>query len=290
MELKRPRSKKSYHQSSSFKGLLNGQRYSGHYDNFSVIVTEGIQELHTKGCFGKGNFSRGYPSFGTADRPQIIRKRVFEQRNQVKSTRTRKVIVTPDSDNESEYFTNLQPQYFIDSSALTETLHLTLEEAYFLSHSLNCLDVYHNRKLLEPQELWSLFVENDKYFVQNYAVYLHFRSKNWVVKSGIKFGGDYLLYKEGPAFYHASYLVIIDVLDANSRERKLESCRRSMDIVTLSGLNRLCETVGKELLICQVLWPSDMKEVYHSDLQKLQISEVLMRRWVPSENRDLLEY
>ena len=46
-------------------------------------------------------------------------------------------------------------------------------------------------------------------FAHQYAVYHHFRAKGYVVKEGTKFGGDFLLYKEGPPFYHALYCVRI---------------------------------------------------------------------------------
>jgi len=31
----------------------------------------------------------------------------------------------------------------------------------------------------------------------------HYRSLGWVVKNGVKFSVDYLLYKRGPVFHHA---------------------------------------------------------------------------------------
>ena len=43
----------------------------------------------------------------------------------------------------------------------------------------------------------------DNPFLVNYAIYHHYRSLGWVVRSGIKFCVDYLLYKRGPVFHHA---------------------------------------------------------------------------------------
>lgn len=43
----------------------------------------------------------------------------------------------------------------------------------------------------------------DNPFLVNYVIYHHYRSLGWVVKSGIKFCVDYLLYKRGPIFAHA---------------------------------------------------------------------------------------
>lgn len=53
-----------------------------------------------------------------------------------------------------------------------------------------------------------------------------------------------MLYKEGPHAYHASFVVILDILDENL-QRKEKNFRRSMDYSKILGLNRLCETTGK---------------------------------------------
>lgn len=45
----------------------------------------------------------------------------------------------------------------------------------------------------------------DNPFLVNYAVYHHYRALGWVVKGGIKFCVDYMLYKRGPVFHHAEY-------------------------------------------------------------------------------------
>ena len=42
-------------------------------------------------------------------------------------------------------------------------------------------------------------------FIIKYAVYHHFRSLGWVVRGGLKFSVDYLLYKRGPVFSHAEF-------------------------------------------------------------------------------------
>lgn len=124
-----------------------------------------------------------------------------------------------------------------------EHLQLTLQEAFFLLWNLDCLTVfdphtvrpasflYPNCPFLrsrqyEPmtlQQIWLAFqlahlpprlplpsstsptqpLQSDNPFLINYAVYHHYRSLGWVVKGGIKFCVDYLLYKRGPVFSHA---------------------------------------------------------------------------------------
>jgi tRNA-splicing endonuclease subunit Sen2 len=43
----------------------------------------------------------------------------------------------------------------------------------------------------------------DNPFLVNYVAYHHYRALGWVVKGGIKFCVDLLLYKRGPVFSHA---------------------------------------------------------------------------------------
>jgi tRNA-splicing endonuclease subunit Sen2 len=43
----------------------------------------------------------------------------------------------------------------------------------------------------------------DNPFLINYVFLHHYRSLGWVVKNGVKFCADYLLYKRGPVFHHA---------------------------------------------------------------------------------------
>lgn len=115
-----------------------------------------------------------------------------------------------------------------------EHLQLTLQEAFFLSWSLDCLSILDpsTSLYLSLPSLWLLSLQSssslptpilhslalssgektwkrlDNPFLVNYAVYHHFRSLGWVVKSGIKFCVDLLLYKRGPVFAHAECVSI----------------------------------------------------------------------------------
>ena len=55
----------------------------------------------------------------------------------------------------------------------------------------------------------------DNPFIVQYAVYHHYRALGWVVKNGIKFCVDYLLYRRGPVFSHAEYVDIIFLVKAD---------------------------------------------------------------------------
>lgn len=62
----------------------------------------------------------------------------------------------------------------------------------------------------------------DNPFLINYVVYHHYRSLGWVVKGGIKFCVDYLLYKRGPVFTHAEWVCcLIPMLSSVTDEHPL---------------------------------------------------------------------
>lgn len=105
------------------------------------------------------------------------------------------VLVLADSDDENLENILQNPQPHLENEELktvVETLNLTLEEAFFLSFGLGCLQV--NDILGQEMSLtqqWQTFCEVKPNFIESYVSYHHFRSKGWVVKSGYKFGGDF---------------------------------------------------------------------------------------------------
>jgi len=113
-------------------------------------------------------------------------------------------------------------QEHLDPLIDVEHLQLTLQEAFFLLWTLDCLTVLDpvSSKPMSLQEIWTSFqlahlpptsstlpstpfLQFDNPFLINYIVYHHYRSLGWVIKGGIKFCVDYLLYKRGPVFAHA---------------------------------------------------------------------------------------
>jgi len=158
-----------------------------------------------------------------------------------------------------------------------ETLLLADYEAMFLAKGLGCLRVtlQGEKDPLTIDQLWSHFSNLSDDFPLRYAVYHHFRSKNWVVKDARKYGNDFLLYKDGPPFFHASYSVRIE------RIGKAPSLSWSM----LAALNRVTESAAKEVLIAQVL-ESPSKTSIDVYLKSTVISELLVKRWIPSQKRE----
>ncbi|RHZ68175.1 hypothetical protein CDV55_105359 [Aspergillus turcosus] len=196
-----------------------------------------------------------------------------------------------------------------------EHLQLSNEEAFFLAYGLGVLQVYdHQQKaIIPPTSLLSLFSHNSYYpprdsstdlkpddpFMISYIVYHHFRSLGWVVRSGVKFGVDYLLYNRGPVFSHAEFAVV--VIPAYEHPYWSETSDRKSYCATkqarswwwLHCVNRVQAQVKKSLVVCYVEVPpprSQDTKNYSDDigalLSRYRVREMLIRRWVPNRMRD----
>ena len=164
------------------------------------------------------------------------------------------------------------------SAASDEDSVLVLDpfETFFLAFGVGCLRVSRNDDFLSIDDLWSIFSRNIN-FRRRYAAYHHFRSKNWIVRNGTKFGNDFLLYKDGPPFYHASYSV------------RVRNDRSSLCWSEMSALIRVTESAAKELLVVEVLeQASDVeRDLTAADyLKSVVVREVLVKRWVASQKRE----
>ncbi|XP_044512787.1 tRNA-splicing endonuclease subunit Sen2 [Gracilinanus agilis] len=165
-----------------------------------------------------------------------------------------------------------------------EYLQLSLEEAFFLVYALGCLNIYYEEEPLTILKLWEAFHLVQPTFRTTYMAYHYFRSKGWVPKVGLKYGTDFLLYRKGPSFYHASYSVIIELVNESFEG----SLRRPFSWKSLAGLNRITANVSKELMLCYLIRPSNMtdKEMESPEcLKRMKVQEVILSRWVSSRER-----
>ena len=98
-----------------------------------------------------------------------------------------------------------------DPYPVVEPLALIPEEALYLVAEVGrlCLFSPDLRDCYTVGKLWELFCVQHRLFPYTYAAYRHYRRKGWVPKSGLKFGIHFLLYKEGPEFFHSSYAVLV---------------------------------------------------------------------------------
>lgn len=142
-----------------FPKIETSGQYKGVFTGISVEVStkEDIVALYDNGFYGKGSHSRSIPQV------------VFQNSNGRVLQKTEDI---------SE-----------------ETLCLGLEEAFFLSFYLRVLkicDEDSNEMSFERFLQEALGINN--MFVESLASYLYLKSKGWVVKSGLKFGGNFCKY------------------------------------------------------------------------------------------------
>jgi len=197
-----------------------------------------------------------------------------------------------------------------------EHLQLTLQEAFFLLWNLDCLSVSNtdNDDSLTLTQIWHAFQNVhlpsatltpsldppqhrrfDNPFLVNYVIYHHYRSLGWVVKSGIKFCVDYLLYKRGPIFSHAEFAIVVcpvyeDPTDRDGSPFELGNAS-PFTWSWLSTINRVNSQVQKTLVLSYVTIPTRSRvseEVLSSPacFTHYTVREVVLRRFVPARMRD----
>ena len=207
-----------------------------------------------------------------------------------------------------------------------EHLQLSPVEAFFLTYALGVLTIHQpdSQTPVSTAQLLALFCTHSTFpplpttnpnanprltpsnpFLISYAVYHHFRSLGWVVRSGIKFGVDYLLYQRGPAFAHAQFSVIV----VPSYSHAYWSGRGPGEVERgqkgkgkswwwLHAVNRVQSQVLKNLVVVFVEVPPPLeggfgKAVGDGELEdvtgllkRYKVREMVLKRWTPNRTRD----
>jgi tRNA-splicing endonuclease subunit Sen2 len=80
------------------------------------------------------------------------------------------------------------------AAAQKHWFQLSPEEVFYLCHVLNCIRVEsHDKKQMSDKQLWNHFRSMSESFPEIYKAYSHLRFKNWVVRSGLQYGADFVL-------------------------------------------------------------------------------------------------
>lgn len=181
-------------------------------------------------------------------------------------------------------------------------LKLLPEEAMFLSYALGCLvlthegtdESYKGRKRaiderisheMTIDEMWRVFSQQDASFPMKYAVYHHYRTQGWVVKAGLKYGVDYVLYPVGPAFYHSQYAVRVYSVWGDSLTLDTTVPGHAATWTTTATTERLANHVNKTPIICFVVRPRALTQQrlgLIDCLKELKVQEMVLSRWSPT--------
>ncbi|KAJ3780988.1 tRNA-intron endonuclease [Lentinula aff. detonsa] len=194
-----------------------------------------------------------------------------------------------------------------------EHLQLTLSEAFFLAWNLDCLTILdpETDEPLSLPDIWNTFqhahlafpmpsfpaseLQFDNPFLVHYAVYHHYRSLGWVVKNGLKFCVDYLLYKRGPVFTHAEFAIVVCPVYEDPQDQEISNTdlhnASPFTWSWLSTINRANSQVMKTLILAYVTIPARQRlsrQTLNSPacFAHYSVREVIVRRFIPARMRD----
>ncbi|KAL6873541.1 hypothetical protein ACP4OV_013623 [Aristida adscensionis] len=156
------------------------------------------------------------------------------------------------------------------------------EEVFFLSHALKCIRVEsEERRQMGEGELWGHLTSVLEPFPEMYKAYEHLRMKNWVARSGLQYGTDFVAYRHHPALVHSEFAVIVvpEGVAFGARCARLKVWSDLLCAVRASG------SVAKTLLVLTI--SSRSCELGSLDcLDQLIVHERMISRWIPQQSRE----
>lgn len=279
-----------------------------------IVNPKSSQDLWRRGFFGKGTLSRSEPSwygrtmrrlgldggeltFEELTEQRRQRRRKFkrerdlsEKRELVKKRQTEglpedKVLTAEIEKLEEPLYDDFvstargeDTALLIDSSNIIrlEHLQLTPYEAVFLSLGLGVLDTGST-----ISHLLEVTLGQSAKRLREYIVYHYFRSRGWCIRSGVKFGTDFILYRRGPPFHHADFAV------------NVASYSQKLDWQTNQATMRVVGGVKKTLIIAYVEGPDFMEWSrvtsigdFSTILKQFKVKPITFFRWAPTRTRD----
>jgi tRNA-splicing endonuclease subunit Sen2 len=210
--------------------------------------------LVAHGGYGKGQLSRGAPSFR---RDAERARRAHENQRRRRRRRRRRLSTAAATDEEAEPSAEVEAEAEVGSAEespgrgeskdeVVERLQLSLPEAFFLLDPLavGALVVEAaDGKELGVAECWAAFCRIEPRFPELYACYHQLRALGWVPRSGAKLGCDFLAYRFGPEYSHAAFCVL--ALREGAAQAPLQW-------PPLQCALRVSHNVAKKLLLCRV--------------------------------------
>lgn len=170
--------------------------------------------------------------------------------------------------------------------------------------------------VLSGDELWRWCCQHSTggagVFAPQYAAYHHLRSSGWLPLPGLAYGADYVLYQLHPENAHSDFVVTVMVegdardaaghLAAGAEQQPAAQQVHGGSGVGAGGqvvpstqlawldaciMHRLARQVLKEMMLLYVVVPPGLSLDGFDCIHSLQVREVLVQRWVPSEHREV---
>lgn len=110
-----------------------------------------------------------------------------------------------------------------------------------------------------------------------------------MVRSGIKYATDFILYRHGPTYDHAEWSVVVQATGEGIVGGQWSAGGRQLSWRNLSALQRLSEQVVKGLLLCEVVTDGANEKssaLCYEEMSRWSIHLVAYQRWVPSSSRE----
>ena len=92
-------------------------------------------------------------------------------------------------------------------------------------------------KILNADEFLKYACQEYEDFKQKYSVYKEFRDLGYVVRPGLKFGTDFIIYMKGPGIDHSKWAVLVEKDDSN------------LSTLNIVRAGRLAHSVKKTFLV-----------------------------------------
>lgn len=186
----------------------NNNKFIGYFTGLSVEIQDEneICTIYDNGCYGISSKTKGTPR---AIYAKEVPKRKFDEADESVSANKiyrKEVNTTIHPEHIDDKPINLENDLIpretlwlqaseINKKSLDLPDHLNLfpEEAFFLHYSLKCLRIidYFSNVELTTAEILDHFCSLKTNFITHFIAYQYFRSQNWVVKCGLKYGGDF---------------------------------------------------------------------------------------------------
>uniref|UniRef100_A0A1J3I5W4 tRNA-intron lyase n=1 Tax=Noccaea caerulescens TaxID=107243 RepID=A0A1J3I5W4_NOCCA len=166
----------------------------------------------------------------------------------------------------------------LSAETVKKWIQLSFEEAFYLLYNLKCIKINLQGPSLEKEaETWMYMRSKRSNFPVFFKAYSHLRSKNWVLRSGLQYGVDFVAYRHHPSLVHSEYSVLI-------RSGDSDRLRVWSDIhctVRLSG------SVAKTLLTLHVSGNSDREDLsLPACLDNYIVEEQTISGWSPELSRE----
>ncbi len=123
-----------------------------------------------------------------------------------------RIVIFDQKDAEKVYFEGFYGKPLgvskVKGSVAVAPLELSLIEAlYLLEKGMLCVVEASTGKDIDSEELKKRVSRSSKRLLALYRVYRDLREKGFVVRSGLKYGSEFVLYEKGPGIDHAPYVV-----------------------------------------------------------------------------------